>query len=248
MKINFCFVLVALILIFYILKPIEPVINPRCVNLFWTGGFDSTFRLLQLVLIEKKCVAPIYLNFPELDGFHIRRQNVKFELKTIQRIIGELNRLGVGYRIMPLKVITNINLSPEVLESMQILYDEGFLRRAVSQYAHMVQYSLDKNIIIEEGAENSPHSTSNKMVKPYLNSDGLLDLEKIAGTPLMAIRNLKFPIINLTKKQMLEIAKKHNFDYILLWTKSCWWPSSTGKPCLKCIMCKDRIIPEQFSM
>jgi hypothetical protein len=248
MKINFCFVLTALILIFYILKPNDPVINPRCVNLFWTGGFDSTFRLLQLVLIEKKCVAPIYLNFPELDGLNIRRQNAQFEIKTIQRIISELNRLGVGYRIMPLKVITKITLSPEVFESMQILYYDGFLKRAISQYAHMVQYSLDKNIIIEEGAENSPHSTSNKMVKPYLNSDGLLDLEKIAGTPLMVIRNLKFPIIHLTKKEMLEIAKKHKFEYILQWTKSCWWPSSTGKPCLKCIMCKDRIIPEGFSI
>jgi 7-cyano-7-deazaguanine synthase in queuosine biosynthesis len=246
MKINFCLVLVAILLIFYITKQTGPVFNPRCVALYWTGGFDSSFRLLQLILIEKKCVSPIYLNFDGLDGTYIRRKNVNFEIKTMKKIINEIHKIGYGHLIMPLTVVTKITLSPEVLNATHKLHKKGFLRRAISQYAHMMQYSLDKNMIIEEGAENSEHSTSNKMVKPYLRKDGLLDLSKVKGTPLYAIRNMKFPIINLTKKDMFNIAKKHKFDYILQWTKSCWYPSNKGSPCGNCMMCKDRIIPENF--
>jgi hypothetical protein len=28
--------------------------NFEIINLFWTGGWDSTFRLLQIIFIEKK--------------------------------------------------------------------------------------------------------------------------------------------------------------------------------------------------
>lgn len=246
MKVNFCFILVALILIFYVMKPNEPLFNPRCVTLYWTGGFDSTFRLLQLILIEKKCVNPVYMNFPELDGVYIRRKNVNFELESMKKIINEIHNLGYGDLIMPLTVVTKVKLSAEVLDATDKLYRAGFLRRRISQYAHMIQYSLDKNMIIEEGAEKSEHSTSNKMVKPFLDKTGLLNLSKVKGTPLYVIRNMKFPIINLTKRDMLNIAKKHKFDYILQWTRSCWYPSITGSPCGTCMMCKDRIIPENF--
>lgn len=239
---NFAFIILVLIIIFGVMKlnEKENKLNPRCVSLFWTGGYDSTFRLLQIVLIEKKCVNPIYLNFSGLDGLSIRRENVNFEINTMNKIINELRRLGYGDLIMPITVVKNISLSSEVLNATTELHNQGFLRRAVSQYAHMVQYSLDKNRIIEECAEKSEHSTSYKMVRPYLNSNGLLDLNQVRGTPLYVIRNIRFPIINLTKRDMLDIAKEHNFDYILQWTKSCWWPDENGKPCGKCLMCTTR--------
>jgi hypothetical protein len=214
--------------------------NPRCVNLFWTGGYDSTFRLLQIIIIEKKCVNPIYLNFNSLDGSGFRRQNVKFELETMYMIINELYRLGYGGQIMPLTIITEVKLSNIVINSCSILFNKGYLRRPVSQYAHMVQLSLDLNKIIEECAEKSEHSTSYKMLNGKLNDNKMLYLDKAVGTPLYVIRNIRFPIIDLTKKDMLKIAKKHNFAYILKWTKSCWWPYSDGTPCRKCLMCRTR--------
>lgn len=214
--------------------------NPRCVNLFWTGGYDSTFRLLQIVVVEKKCVNPIYLNFSNLDGYGYRRQNIKFELLTMKRIINELINLGYGSQIMPLKIINGVTLSKNVIDSCQVLYTKGYLKRPISQYAYMIQVSLDYNIIIEECAEKSDCSTSYNMLRDKLNDDKLLIIDKVINTPLYVIRNLRFPIIDLTKKDMLDIAKKHNFDYILKWTKSCWWPNADGIPCGKCIMCINR--------
>jgi hypothetical protein len=250
MNTNLCCIILILILICYISQPTNTIykFNPRCVNLFWTGGYDSTFRLLQIIIIEKKCVNPIYLNFNSLDGSGFRRQNVRFELETMYMIINELYRLGYGGQIMPLTIITEVKLSSTVIRSCSMLFNKGYLRRPVSQYAHMVQLSLDLNKIVEECAEKSEHSTSYKMLNGKLNDDKMLCLDKAVGTPLYVIRNIRFPIIDLTKKDMLKIAKKHNFAYILKWTKSCWWPYSDGTPCRKCLMCRTRKeeLPEEL--
>jgi hypothetical protein len=155
-------------------------------------------------------------------------------------IINELYRLGYGSQIMPLTIITEVKLSNTVINSCYILFNKGYLRRPVSQYAHMVQLSLNLNKIIEECAEKSEHSTSYKMLNGKLNDNKMLYLDNAVGTPLYVIRNIRFPIIDLTKKDMLKIAKKHNFAYILKWTKSCWWPYLDGTPCKKCLMCKTR--------
>ena len=55
--------------------------KPEPVHLAWTAGWDSTFRLLQLLLIEKRPVQPHYIVRPEestgqeIDAMHrIRRR------------------------------------------------------------------------------------------------------------------------------------------------------------------------------
>lgn len=50
------------------------------VNLFWTGGWDSTFRLLQLVLTQKRTVQPYYLIDPD-------RRSLRNEISARRKII-----------------------------------------------------------------------------------------------------------------------------------------------------------------
>lgn len=234
-------IIILIIILLYLYKPHKLQFDPRVTLLYWSGGYDSTFRLLQLILIENQVVQPIYLNFETLDGLSIRRQNVKFEVATMKKIINELNRIGKGHLIKPILIVTNVNLSNEVLNATMTMYKRGQVRRAISQYAHMIQFAIDNNVIIEECAEKSNHSTSYNMVTPYLNKNKLVDLEKVKNTPLYVLRNIRFPVINLSKKEMLSIAKEYKFDYILKWTKSCWWPSHDGTPCKKCLMCRTRM-------
>ena len=40
--------------------------NP--VYIFWTGGYDSTFRLCQLLIVERVMVQPVYISDPYLDN------------------------------------------------------------------------------------------------------------------------------------------------------------------------------------
>lgn len=51
----------------------------KVVKLLWTGGWDSTFRLLQLIFEEKKEVQPIYI----IDQ---TRSSWTIEMKTIREI------------------------------------------------------------------------------------------------------------------------------------------------------------------
>ena len=55
-------------------------------------------------------------------------------------------------------------------------------------------------------------------------------------------KRFRFPFINISKQQILEMTQKDNIDYILKKTWSCWFPNQDGTPCKKCEMCTYRII------
>jgi hypothetical protein len=48
-------------------KTNEVEIKDKIFNLFWTGGYDSTYRLCEMLLIENKIVQPYYISF-DLDN------------------------------------------------------------------------------------------------------------------------------------------------------------------------------------
>ena len=64
-----------------------------CVNLLWTGGWDSTFRLLQLLLLHRVAVAPHYLEDPT-------RASTQIELETMARIADQLRVAEEGGRLI----------------------------------------------------------------------------------------------------------------------------------------------------
>ena len=65
-----------------------PKISPNVKYLFWTGGYDSTFRLCQLLIDEKKEVQPIYLFLEDefVDSDKFERRNKDEELQTMLNI------------------------------------------------------------------------------------------------------------------------------------------------------------------
>ncbi len=60
-------------------------LTPAPINLFWTGGWDSTFRLLQLIIIYQKKVQPYYI----IDNNRKSVQNELLRLKNIKRFLFE---------------------------------------------------------------------------------------------------------------------------------------------------------------
>ena len=49
------------------------------INILWTSGWDSTFQLLNLLLVEKKQVQPYYIMFSQ-------RKSLRRELQAIEEI------------------------------------------------------------------------------------------------------------------------------------------------------------------
>ena len=64
-------------------------------NIFWTGGFDSTFRLLQL--LEDENITDIYLYYIALvidnvEESDIRRMSMSQEIETMQLILSSIDK------------------------------------------------------------------------------------------------------------------------------------------------------------
>ena len=64
------------------------------IYIFWTGGYDSTFRLCQALIDEKKIVQPIYVSdiIDNLPQSSTRRKNQKFEMNSMKKIINTLHQ------------------------------------------------------------------------------------------------------------------------------------------------------------
>lgn len=227
---------------------------PNTHFLFWTGGYDSTFRLGQILRNSRDPILPIYINDPKMDGDNVARKNRTQEMAAMANILQLLYRINPAYRprIYPLLVIHQIPISPTVRANMYQLYRKGLNRRPITQYAAMAEFSLLTSKRVEVGVENSDHSAMRRMIRADLVPDpqrpNILVLDsrpealKERRNPEVAIfRNLDYPIIEYTKEAMLEEAKRGGYDTILRNSWSCWFPVK-GRACGKCAMCQERIL------
>lgn len=220
--------------------------NNEIVYLFWTGGYDSTFRLCQLSIIEKRIIQPIYLIGAELDNnknsTKNKRKNVKEELNSMKIIRKKIFEKFPDCKkyILPLKIFNNIELSPLVKKNMMELYHKNFISRPTTQYGTLAQVTINLNKKVELCSERHSKSIMCNLIfgKDYCSKKS--NKKKIINCPKI-FKNFVFPIGNYTKEDMLEESKKYNFNDILFLTWSCWYPID-GKPCKKCPMCLERII------
>ena len=224
--------------------------TPEMKYLFWTGGYDSTFRLCQLVLDEKKPTQPIYLamnNVDSKDG-KITRKNKQKEYEIMNKIVKILkNKYPYTKKLIyPTYYVYDLPKTPKYTQQMLNLKKKHnfFHKRPINQYERLARFSKLFPHTIEVGLEDcrtglNKATAGNRVgigadcrVNPNLP-------EKFADLSLFD--KMRFPIVHLKKQGMLDIAKKNGYSDILHKTWSCWYPKN-GKPCGKCNMCKERII------
>ena len=112
-------------------------------------------------------------------------------------------------------------------------------KRRVHQYEHLGRYAFQLKQKIDLGFVGI-HDKS-KIVK-FLH-DNLKKKNNNYELPTShPLGYVNFPLFGITKEEMFEHAKKHNFDKILKLTWSCWFPKVDGTPCGKCPMCRERVI------
>ena len=215
------------------IKNIEPV------YVFWTGGYDSTFRICELLIIYKVPVKPIYIKY-NLDSedktdFWVRK-NRKQEIEAMKKIRSILNQRFPFTKTLLKKTRY---IKKNILNSE---YDQKFLelnlwpnKRKIHQYNHLgrISYKLKKHI--ETGVlglkKTSPFSI---FINKYINDNYQLSVPE--NHPLFY---LSFPLMNKTKKDLCMISKKYNFNDIIKMSWSCRFPVD-GKPCNRCPMCIER--------
>ena len=228
--------------------------NGNIIYVFWTGGYDSTFRVCQALIDEGKTVQPIYISdvIDNLPQNSTRRKNRQFEYSAMNKIIERLHQRFPKTKktLLPVIDIKKVTVDPEITYHMKILKSQGRVRRAVCQYGAMAQVTKNMGKNIEICVENEPGSMLNKTMKGKLwcprsghNPNICYVKKNLRGNDasINIFKRFVFPTIKYTKKDMLNVARKNGYDDILRMTWSCWYPIN-GKPCGRCIMCHERIV------
>jgi len=246
----------------YVIINYKAEIYSDIIYLCWTGGFDSTFRLIQLLIDERRIVQPIYISANIVDGYFLSgslasRKNKQNEIKSMNKIRTLLNKKYpfTKQTLLPTKYINDIKLNKEYLTATRNIYFSkfgvlspllnqqfGYFSRPLNQYGILSMYSQNLEYPIEICVEQC--NTGLDLLTKQYRIGIAHNCRLIENKPnnLRIFDKFRFPIVHLTKQQMLIIAKKNKYDDILKYSWSCWFPLKNGKPCGKCDMCVHRII------
>ena len=219
------------------IMPISQTHDPNVVNLLWTGGWDSTFRLLQLVIEKEATVLPIYI-------IHTARASTTTEIQTIDKIKKLTNELfpqTVG-RILPITFFSfhDIKLYPEITEKYTVLRQRSHLG---SQYDWLTRFAKQHNINDLELSihiDDKAHRFIKDVVEKRVDQNG--ETYKLASgiensDPLSLFKPYKFPLLEWSKVKMKEYALEKGTLEIMNMTWFCYKPRN-GKPCGLCNPCR----------
>lgn len=191
-------------------------------QLLWTGGWDSTFRLLDLVLVRQLSVQPHYIVDPG-------RRSASKELATMDNIRDAIAAISpdASVRILP-NIVTDLrDLRPdaEITASFQRLRQAAHLG---SQYDWLARYADQRNIVGLELAihrDDRAHAFVTRQVAPAVPAD----INRIFGA-------FEFPLLDRTKRGMRDDAARRGLSHVLDLTWFCF--SGNAEPCGVCAPCR----------
>ncbi len=208
--------------------------NGECIKILWTGGWDSTFRVLYAALVDGKRVEPHYI-------VDTGRPSTLHELRAISEIrrVLKISNKEAYERICSLQISSG-NESAEDIErtnSWRHLKQRLDLAR---QYDWLARYAKSRNLTtLEIGVEKSDMDNA---VYPYLKENvertslGVCRIKQGAAGDAELFARFEFPLFDHSKPQMRDIAKRQGFLEILEKSWFCHEPIN-GKPCGMCNPC-----------
>jgi hypothetical protein len=221
--------------------------SPEVAHLLWTGGWDSTFRLLQLLLQKKRLVQPHYI----IDPF---RKSLGIEMDTMRRLKLLLFHHYPSSRplLLPTNFINKNLIAPDkkitgtwhILKKLNIHVGyqyEWFARYCKESGLHHLELSLEKSV-------NPDYS---KDIVHYITGYPEYPETKKHSYHASIETNMKFlfqhfslPLHRITKKEMRTIAEEHGWLPVLEKTWFCHTPFFNSIPCGKCTPCKQIYLDE----
>lgn len=198
--------------------------EPR--RVLWTGGFDSTFRVCQLLLVEGIDVQPIYVIDP-------RRRSTLLELETMARMREALLRRTRAI-LWPTRIYNRLDY--DVPAYLWELYNSIKARSPVgSQHLWLAAIAEAEGWNgVELGTHRHPEGTPEWHKIVFRNPPYSEELSSDPGARLFTY--WKNPLLHLSKQDMYEEAVREGFDDILLMRWFCHRPVR-GRACGICSPC-----------
>jgi hypothetical protein len=209
----------------------------EAVSLLWTSGWDSTYRLLYLLLVRKQPVQPYYLIDPD-------RLSTGVELQTMKRIKARLASLHPEAKALLRPVIFSdiydLAANRELTESFERLRAAHGIG---SQYDWLARFTTERGL---DALEMSVHADDRvyPLLEPIVVSVDQ-DIEaslhvgrQFGGSDAFNVfRNFRFPRFGLTKLDMERLSSEYGFNQLLELSWFCHSPRSNGTPCGLCNPC-----------
>jgi len=197
-------------------------------DVLWTGGWDSTFRVLDLLARDEGLIQPHYVR-------DRKRASSEIEVETIEAIRGRANR-RFGERILPPKLREKTDLEvPEQVATWFRALNERF--RLGSQYTWLSQYSLSETggrLELCVHVDDKAHKAISWAQRNRDNEGATGLVEAVDG---LLLSRFRFPILDVSKIGMQQAAREAGFDDLLELTWFCHEPTRDGRPCGFCGPC-----------
>ncbi|MBO7219198.1 MAG: hypothetical protein J6V40_04400 [Clostridia bacterium] len=208
------------------------------VEMLWTAGMDSTFRLVQLSRMNNVEVQPYYVKG--------KRKSTSTEIKHMDLILDALSKKEATVATI---------LKPIIIELDSIIMDEKIVEAHTKfnqymwlgmQYKYLASFAKDHKgleISIERDEDREYAFQEKGMVfNPVETNIGVKyvidkDADKNAYT---IFKDFTFPISTITKKQEFEQMSEWGYEDIIKLTWFCHNPIKDKpcgycKPCLQCV-------------
>ncbi len=207
------------------------------VNLLWTSGWDSSFRLLHLLLVQKRPVQPYYI----IDR---GRRSLDVELRTMEKIRKVVFSKAPYTQSLLLPIIFKEleEIKPNLLITGQYQRLVG-LGRLGNQYEYIARYANEVGL---DDLEMSIEKRSPSFFASHVRPDMIEEWEgnfynyrlklQPANPDVSLFKYFKFPTIELTKLDMKALAITDGFMDVMEHTWFCHFPKN-GAPCGVCNPC-----------
>jgi len=219
----------------------QTVDGKALVKVLWTGGYDSTFRIAELSRYDI-IIQPYYLS-------DRKRRSEAFEMHAISEITSVIERNPeTRCRILPLEIhkVSEFKPDREIVEAYDRLRSVSYIG---PQYVWLAQFAKSNpglELCIEKLASESgaTYCISRNGELRKINSGDLaywvLDQENSNKDILTIFGSMHFPIIQISKMEMLDGYRIMGFSEILEKTWFCHTPVR-GEPCGVCNPCRHAI-------
>lgn len=211
----------------------------RVVHILWTGGLESTFRMVELS--RKDCIIqPHYI---------IMRKTAEYELNAIKTISAILQRdKRTSAKILPVIISEGEQIS--FFTDIQFVWDslQELKHFKSGQYQALACYARDKNLKLEMGLQFSENGSVVKILDesvliddPDFDDVMMIDPEKgiEEWASYTLFKDFLFPksLFHKTKSEEIEELKAQGYDEVLKHIWSCYHPIF-GMPCGHCFPCR----------
>ena len=207
-------------------------------NVLWTGGWDSTYRVLELLLIWNRPVRPYYIVDPERISLHE-------EIRAMDRI-RKATRAGFPDRadlLLPLHTVHIDAIPPD--EEIAAWYARLESKtRTGQQYEWLARFARHCVPELELCVEYTPPPNTSALARDFiqpslkrLGEGHECRIETPFADPAVEMFTyFRFPIRHLTKADMRRVAEEYGFIDIMQMTWFCLEPVR-GLPCGRCRPC-----------